>query len=273
VEQERTIGLVHPGEMGAAIGSVLVGGGHTVLWASETRSPATAGRAAAAGLTDVGSLDALTEGSNLIISVCPPQAALDVAAGVAAARRKSRPGGWTYIDANAVSPTTAARVASSVASAGGRYVDGGIVGPPPHGPMTTRLYLSGPDALAVSEHLGGAALEVHVLGEEAYAASALKLAYAGWTKGTTALLLAVREAAERASVGAALVEEWRTSQPHLESALAEAERAATTKGWRWGPEMDEVAAMMEDLGLPGGFHRSAATVLGQAGSGPADPRR
>jgi 3-hydroxyisobutyrate dehydrogenase-like beta-hydroxyacid dehydrogenase len=125
--QYSSIGLLHPGEMGAAVGDVLAGG-HPVWWASSGRSPASDRRACAAGLTDVGSVEAIRHGCELIISICPPEAALDVA------RQLSGFQG-VYLDANAIAPGTAGEVATLVEAGGGSYLDGGIIGGPPHCPL------------------------------------------------------------------------------------------------------------------------------------------
>ncbi len=126
---ETVIGLLHPGEMGAAVAACLTARGHPVRWVSEGRGPATAARAARARLADAGTVTALAGQAGIILSVCPPHAALDTARAVAAA-------GFTglYVDANAISPGTAREVRAAVGAAGARYVDGGIVGPPPERP-------------------------------------------------------------------------------------------------------------------------------------------
>jgi 3-hydroxyisobutyrate dehydrogenase-like beta-hydroxyacid dehydrogenase len=247
---EPTVGLLHPGEMGAALGAVLRGRGISVLWTSAGRSAETAGRAHEAGLADVGALDELVRRSDVILSVCPPHAALDVARSVA---------GFTgvYVDANAISPASAHAVADVVA----RVVDGGIVGPPPREPGTTRLYLSGVEADSVAELFAGTALEPRIVSEEIGAASAVKIAYAAWTKGTAALLLAVRSLARSEGVEPALLEEWELSLPELPERSLRAAQAAATKGWRWVGEMEEIAATFAAAGLPDGFHRAAAEVF------------
>jgi 3-hydroxyisobutyrate dehydrogenase-like beta-hydroxyacid dehydrogenase len=247
------IGLLHPGEMGAAVGAALVGIGHEVRWVTAGRSPATTARAEAAGLLGVPSVAELASASELIISVCPPHAALDVAASI---------GPWTgiYLDANAISPDRAREVGRIIVDGGGRFVDGGIVGPPPVQPGTTRLYVSGPDAVEVTEALATPHIESHVVSEWPGAASALKLAYAAWTKGTAALLLAIRSVAVDEGVDQWLVDEWRTSQPELADRSVRAARSALTKGWRWQGEMEEIAAMMVAHALPGGFHEAAAEI-------------
>lgn len=118
------VGLLHPGEMGAAVAAQLKRNGRVVLWASAGRGPETAKRADRAELTDAGTVDALVEQSDVVLSVCPPHAALDVARSAAGFQ-------GVYVDANAVSPATAREIAGVVEAGGATFVDGGIVGPPP----------------------------------------------------------------------------------------------------------------------------------------------
>jgi 3-hydroxyisobutyrate dehydrogenase-like beta-hydroxyacid dehydrogenase len=241
---QRTVGLLHPGEMGAAVGAVLRAQGHQVLWASEGRSDETRKRAEAAGLDDVGSVSEVAK-AEVVFSVCPPHAALEVAG-----RLEGFDG--LYVDANAVAPATAAKVARLV----GRFVDGGIVGSPPREAGTTRVYLSGDEAPAVAELFAGSVLDARVV----FSASAVKMVYAGWTKGSAALLLAIRELARREGVEETLLEEWALSIPELPERSERAARSAEQKGWRWVGEMEEIAATFEANGLPGGFHHAAAEV-------------
>jgi 3-hydroxyisobutyrate dehydrogenase-like beta-hydroxyacid dehydrogenase len=254
-----TIGIVHPGEMGAAVGASLVRAGRRVLWASEGRSAETAARAARAGLVDLATVGALAAQADLVLSVCPPHAALAVAETISAGAGSRA--GWSYLDANAVAPATAQTVGGIVEGHGGVYTDGGIIGPPPTQPGTTRLYLSGPHAIEASVLLATPELEIHVVDTSPFAASALKLSYAAWTKGSAGLLLTAWEAAVRSGVDAALGEEWRTSLPDLPERLDRARKSASSKGWRWVGEMEEIALMLESLGLPPGFHHAAAEVF------------
>ncbi len=244
------VGLLHPGEMGAAIGAMLVEQGHEVLWNPDGRSDATAQRAATAGLTTaVNPLDA-----DVILSVCPPHAALDVA-------RSLQGTPALVIDANAISPMTASRVGEVI---GERWVDGGIVGPPPRREGTTRLYLAGQHAIEASELFAGTRLEPVVLDGSPVAASSLKMAYAAWTKGSAALLLAALDSARGTGVEDALRAEWRRSQPELDSRLEGAASSASAKGWRWVGEMNEIAATFASVGLPSGFHEAAAEMFDRA---------
>ena len=138
-------GLLHPGEMGSALGAMLRGGGGRVVWAAEGRSGPSHDRAPRAGLEDVGTLPALVRDSAVIRAVCPPHAALAVAREVA---RHQFSG--LYLDGNAIAPETARAVGRVVGATGASFVDGGIVGPPPKAPGTTRRYVSGPKATAVA---------------------------------------------------------------------------------------------------------------------------
>jgi hypothetical protein len=254
-----TIGVLHPGEMGAAVGAALRQTGQTVVWASQGRSAASADRAAEAVLEDVGTLEELGRRSDVVISLCPPHAALEVA--------RALPGfAGIYVDANAVSPATARSIADVV----GRCVDGGVVGPAPQSSGTTRLYLSGADAPFIADLFAGTIVDARVVSEDVGAASALKLAYAAWTKGTSALLLAVRAMARVEGVEELLLDEWRLSLPDVPEQSITAARSALRKGWRWVGEMDEIAEAFAVAGLPDGFHRAAAEIYGRAPHGDED---
>ena len=259
------VGLLHPGEMGAAVGQCLTAAGYQVLWVPEGRSPASAARAAAAGLIPAsGGLAGLVRSAGVIVSVCPPHAALGVARQVAGF-------GGVYVDANAVSPATAREIARIIEAGGASYVDGGIIGTPPVAPGFIRFYLSGPRAGEVQRMFAGGEVDARVIGGNAapgdawFAASAVKMAYASWTKGSAALLLAARALARAEGVEEALLAEWGTSQPGLAERSDRAAGSAAAKGWRWVAEMDEIAAAMAAAGLPDGFHRAAAEVYRRSG--------
>ncbi|HET9079908.1 MAG TPA: DUF1932 domain-containing protein [Trebonia sp.] len=253
-----TVGLLHPGEMGAAVGGCLVSAGHQVLWDPARRSRATTGRALAAELTGV-SFGQIIEKSSVILSICPPHAALDVARQVADAGY-----GGCYVDANAISVATAEQVAATVTAAGAAYVDGGIIGPPPEVAGHTRLYLSGPRATEVRPLFNRSRLDARIAEGPPYAASSVKMAYAAWTKGSSALLLAARALARASGVERTLLAEWQLSQPTLAAQSERSAGAAAAKGWRWIGEMEEIAASMTAAGLPEGFHEAAAELYDRA---------
>jgi len=251
----KTVALLHPGNMGVTIGAAAATSGARVIWVSEQRGEATRRRAAQAGLADVEKLDNALSESDLVLSVCPPHAAIDVAQQVA--RQKFT---GVYVDANAVSRATAERIGEIVTDGGASFVDGGIIGSPVKQPGTTRLYLSGARARDVAALFAKSMLDARAIGREPGAASALKVAYASWTKGTDALLLAIRAYAAHEGVDDALLEEWRISQPALEKRCERAAAVATPKAWRYVGEMEEIAEAFENAGLPGGFHKAAAEL-------------
>lgn len=253
------IGLLHPGEMGAAVGAALRRAGHSVLWGSAGRSATSAARAESAGLTDAGTVAELARRSDVVMSICPPHGAEETVRAVADAGFRG-----VYVDANAVSPATTRRIGAVIDAAGGTFVDGGIIGGPPTREKGPALYLAGPEAHAVAELFKDTTVRASVVSDSVGAASALKMAYAAWTKGTAALLLAIREVARREGVDEALLAEWARSQPSLPDRSAGAERSAASKGWRWIAEMEEIAATFGAAGQPTGFHEAAAEVYRRA---------
>jgi 3-hydroxyisobutyrate dehydrogenase-like beta-hydroxyacid dehydrogenase len=250
-----TIGLLHPGEMGASVGASARANGSRVLWVSEGRGADTRQRAAGAGLEDAGTLRALVATSDVVLSVCPPHAAREVARQVAGHGFRG-----LYVDGNAIAPSTAREIETIVRAAGATYVDGGIIGPPPDKPGTTRLYLSGAAAERVRAMFEAGPLEAIVLPGDLTAASAIKMAYAAWTKGSQALIMAVRALATAEGVDEPLLAEWHRSQPDLPKRSENAARGTARKAWRWVGEMDEIAATFAGARLPDGFHRGAGEV-------------
>ena len=238
--------------MGVTVG-VAVRAPVRVAWASEGRSRETRARAAGAGFEDLGTLAAVAAAADAVLSICPPHGALALAKALAATGFDG-----LYLDANAVSPATALRIAEAAAAGGARFVDGGLVGPPAVRPGTTRLYLSGDAAAQLASLFEGSALEAIDLDADAGAASALKMCYAGFTKGSAALLLSLRAAASAYGVEDGLLGEWSRSQPGLEKRSVRAAATTAPKAWRFAGEMEEIALTLEAAGLPDGFHRAAA---------------
>jgi 3-hydroxyisobutyrate dehydrogenase-like beta-hydroxyacid dehydrogenase len=256
--------------MGAALAAAING---EVLWSSEGRSEATAVRAEKTGILDVETLESLVDGADAIISVCPPAAAVGVAGQVSAMGFAG-----LYVDVNAISPSTSREIGRRFS----RFVDGGIVGPPPlashsqnHSaesdgasnakgrPDGTRLYLSGPEASAVAALFAGSDVDARQIGSEPGQASALKMAYAAWTKGTSALLLSVAALAASEGVTQELFDEWDMSIPELAERLERLSARIGEKAWRFVGEMEEIASSYSDAGLPDGFHLAAADLYGR----------
>jgi 3-hydroxyisobutyrate dehydrogenase-like beta-hydroxyacid dehydrogenase len=165
-----------------------------------------------------------------------------------------------YVDGNAIAPATTRSVGAIVQAAGARFADGGIIGPPVRQAGSTRLYLSGQHAAEAAALFAGSLLDARAMDGPPDAASSLKMCYAAWTKGTTALLAGIRSLAASLEVEAALVEEWDLSQQGLEQRSRASVCGNAFKAWRWIAEMHEIAATFRDAGLPPGFHEAAAEV-------------
>jgi 3-hydroxyisobutyrate dehydrogenase-like beta-hydroxyacid dehydrogenase len=202
-------------------------------------------------MTEVGSLEEMIERVDLIVSVCPPGAAVETADAVAATRF-----GGTYADVNAIAPGTARRLSEQFE----HFVDGGIIGPPVKHPGTTRLYLSGPDAKVVACRWTTPALDVRIIDGGVGAASAVKTCFAAWTKAGAALLLTVRALARAEGVEDPLLAEWAMSIPDLVERSEHTATGTGPKAWRFVGEMHEISASLDDAGLPVGFGTAAAEV-------------
>ncbi|RLE17528.1 MAG: NAD(P)-dependent oxidoreductase [Actinobacteria bacterium] len=245
---DLTVGILHPGAMGVAVAAACIA---DTIWCSEGRSAATGDRASTAHLEAVPTLDELVERSSVIVSVCPPSSAIDVADSVAALGYDG-----IYVDANAVAPATAQEIAERFES----FVDAGIIGLPPTTAGTTRLYLSGARAGQVAGLWAGSVLDARVIDGGSGAASALKLAFATWTKASAAMLLSVRAFAASEQVEDALLEEWAISQPGIAERSEATAASVAPKAWRFEGEMAEIAAAMAIHDLPTGFAAAAGEV-------------
>ncbi|HSG91386.1 MAG TPA: DUF1932 domain-containing protein [Pseudomonadales bacterium] len=251
----ETVGIIHPGAMGSSIGAALAGRAE-LLFAGEGRSAATLERAAADGIRDVGTLAALVAEAGIIVSVCPPHAAQGVARDLLASGFKG-----LLVDANAISPASARLIGQRIEASGASYVDGGIIGPPARGRGTTTLLLSGKEAPRVAELFAGTGLEPRVIDDRAGSASALKMAFSAWTKGTTALLASIRAYAQAEGVDEALQAQWQTLLPDLAEGADARIAASGPKAWRYVGEMKEISRAFGDHDLPEGFHMAAADIF------------
>jgi hypothetical protein len=251
----KTVALLYPGNMGSTIGAAAATSGVRVIWASHDRSQDTKDRARRAGLVDVTHLADAVRQADVILSVCPPHAALDLALRVAEQNFKG-----LYVDANAISRATAEEIGRIVTKAGASFVDGGIIGSPVKQAGTTRLYLSGSRAPEIAELFSASMLSAKAIGPDPGAASALKVVYAAWTKCTDGLVLAIRALAAIEGVDEALGEEWSISQPDLARKSARAAAVAAPKAWRYVGEMKEIADSFAAAGLTPGFHEAAADI-------------
>lgn len=246
--------LLHPGSMGAAVGAQARCTGTTVRWVASGRSAETGRRASDAGLIECADLATALDGCDIVISICPPAHAEDVARSVAECKC-----GFSgiYLDANAIAPARMQRVAALVPTA--QVVDGGIIGGPPTKPDTTRLYVCG-HAEPIARLFEGTALEVVTLPGGVGQASALKMAYASYQKASRVLGALAHALARQHDVEDHLNREADLlhSRP-----LADTDgfRAAAARAWRWAPEMREADEALRAAGLPGDMAVGAAAAL------------
>jgi 3-hydroxyisobutyrate dehydrogenase-like beta-hydroxyacid dehydrogenase len=190
-----------------------------------------------------------------LISVCPPHAAEEVADQVLSYGFRG-----LYLDANAISPQRAIRIGERMGAAGASFVDGGIVGGPAWEPNSTWLYLSGEEAAAIADCFAAGPLETIIIGQASGKASALKMCYAAWTKGSTALLCAILATSAELGVWDDLEQQWERNWPGFAEQSVNRVRRVTAKAWRFAGEMDEISATLAEAGLPGGFHAAAADL-------------
>lgn len=252
-----TVGILHPGSMGAAVAAQATPNAEAVLWCSAGRSPATRERAEQAGLTAVGGLRELAERCDIVMGICPPANAIEVASAVAET-------GFTglYVEANAVAPATVSAIHAEGFGGAADFLDAAVVGSPPSRTKSPRLYVSGAEGPVhrISELFKGTAVDVRPLAGDVGQASALKLAYTSFQKTSRVL----------AAVSYALAEHHQVHEELLDIAslrtgnyLAEPDYIPKTaaRAWRWGPELGEAASALTSAGLPADQAHAAAKVL------------
>ena len=254
------IGILHPGEMGVSVAASAIHSGHEVYWVSEGRGQKTSQRAKENHLLDVGTLEQFCQNVDIILSVCPPHAAEAVARSVVEQGFKGY-----YLDANAISPQRAIKIGQMMQANGIHFVDGGIIGGPAWNSKETWLYLSGGDAQIIAACFSKGPLETRIIGSEIGKASTLKMCYAAYTKGTTALLAAILATAESLGVRGELYQQWDMDDANFSEQVNRRVTRVTAKAWRFEGEMHEIASTFQAAGLPGGFHESAAEIYRRMG--------
>ncbi len=252
-----TVAVLHPGRMGAGVARAARTGGARVLWCPTGRGEATRQRADAAELEAVEHFGDLLAASDVVLSICPPAVAEDVAAQVA-----DHGFSGLYVEANAISPQRLQHVAKTVTRGGAHVVDGCIIGPPPDEGASPRLYLAGSDGdtAAVASLFPGTRVRPVPMSADLGAASALKAAYASFQKASRALAGVSHALADAYGVGDALADE---AERTAASALAEPDYlpSVAARAWRWAPELDQVAETLRAAGLPDELASAAAQVL------------
>ena len=257
-ETIQKIGIISPGAMGISVAAAMQRSGFDVYWASAGRSGHSVARAQEHNLLDAQTVANLCATCEALVSVCPPHTAVTVAEEVLTAGFRG-----VYLDANAIAPQKVIHMAERMAAAGVVFVDGGIIGGPAWEPQRTWLYLSGEQAELAASFFAAGFLATAVIGKKIGQASALKMCFAAYTKGTTALLSLILAGAEALDVRANLEEQWSRGGSDFAAQTQQRVRRVTAKAWRFEGEMHEIAATFAEVGLPAGFHEAAADIYGR----------
>lgn len=250
------LGILHPGQMGAAVAAQAAQIGAEVLWCPDGRGEPTATRAREAGLRAV-TLHKLLAESAVVLSICPPAVAEDVAVLVAEHRFNG-----VYVEANAIAPSRYQDIQAALRQTGAEVIDGCLIGPPPRPGKAVHLYLAGPGEplTRVQALFTGTAVHTHRMETPPGSASALKMSYASYQKATRALAAVAHALADQHGVRDHLITEAERS---TRSPLADPGCLSTVaaRAWRWAPEMREVARTLDSAGLPPDLAEAASRVL------------
>ncbi len=252
------VAILSPGAMGHAVGRVLAEHGVDIITCLAGRSERTHRLASAAGFTEIPTLEDLVCEADLVLSILVPVDAEASACQLAGALKAT--GAQPYIaDCNAISPMRSAKIEAVIQSAGGRFIDASIIGPPPGQGAPPRFYVSGTHAEAMLP-LDGKGIVVKSLGEIIGRASGIKMCYAALTKGTSTLQVALLTAAE--SMG--LTEELRQELAYSQAAALQSMESTIPRlppnAHRWVGEMEEIASTFAKVGVTSHFHLGAAAI-------------
>ena len=261
-----TVAIMSPGDMGHAVGQVLSESGIDVITCTDGRSQRTKNLAEMAGLRQVATLEDMVIQADLVLSIMVPSKAMSFVREISPHFESSKTPTY-FADCNAVSPQSALAMAEVINQAGGKFIDGGIIGTAPTKGDTPRFYVSGPDASLVME-LDGRGIIVKAIGNKVGQASGIKMCYAALTKGTNTLHVALLTAASRMGLTDDLRKEFEFSQKSHLAAMEKGISRLPANAHRWIGEMEEIAATFENLGVTPNFHKGAAEIYKMLNSTP-----
>ena len=262
----KAVGILSPGDMGHAVGRVLVERGMKVLTCLEGRSKHTCDLAIKAKIEAVPTYGQLVRDADIILSILVPAEAKNTATAVSQALEETGEQ-IIYVDCNAIAPATVREIGEIISKAGSRFIDSGIIGGPPSPRSFTRLYASGTDTEEF-EQLSKYGLDIRVVGKEIGQASGLKMVYAALTKGTSALSIELLVAAWRMGLYETLIGEWQLSQKDRHDSLSRSLQSVPGKSRRWVGEMEEIAKTFGSLGLTPRILEGAADLYRFVGKNP-----
>ena len=254
----NTVAIMSPGDMGHAVGQVLTESGIDVITCTDGRSQRTKNLAEMAGLRQVATLEDMVIQADLVLSIMVPSKAMSFVREISPHFESSKTPTY-FADCNAVSPQSALAMAEVINQAGGKFIDGGIIGTAPTKGDTPRFYVSGPDA-SVAMELDGRGIVVKAIGDKIGQASGIKMCYAALTKGTHTLHVALLTAAAKMGLTDDLKKEFEFSQKEHLIAMETGISRLPANAHRWIGEMEEISSTFESLGITPGFHNGAADV-------------
>ena len=250
------IGLIGLGEMGSEIGRYLIMNDLEVISVYEGRSDVSKKRALNYGIKDAGSVEKLCINSDLIISIIPPDKAIETADLYTSYKNKND---QIYCDLNAISTMTAKKLKLILDEKKIDYVDGAIIGGPPTENYSPRIYLSGKFSEKL-KFLNGKGMELVILKGSDFKASATKMVYASITKGSKALVAGALITAKKNNVYDELMDELKYSDEYFRLVAKNQIPGIKHKAYRWIGEMNEISLTFKESGLTGGFHSEAEKV-------------
>ena len=254
----NTVAIMSPGDMGHAVGQVLSESGIDVITCTDGRSQRTKNLAEMAGLRQVATLEDMVIQADLVLSIMVPSKAMSFVREISPHFASCKTPTY-FADCNAVSPQSALAMAEVINQAGGKFIDGGIIGTAPTKGDTPRFYVSGPDASVVMK-LDGRGIVVKAIGDKIGQASGIKMCYAALTKGTHTLHVALLTAAAKMGLTDDLKKEFEFSQKEHLVAMETGISRLPANAHRWIGEMEEISSTFESLGITPGFHNGAADV-------------
>ncbi|MFC2034113.1 DUF1932 domain-containing protein [Chloroflexota bacterium] len=262
----NAVGILSPGDMGHAVGQVLVEHGMIVYYCPEGRSERTCGLAKKAGIKIMQTYEDMIQNTDIILSILVPSEAKNAAINISHTLEKSGKQ-IIYVDCNAIAPITVKETGEPILNAGSCFIDAGIIGGPPSLKSSPRIYASGKDAEELKK-LSKYGLNIITVGKEIGQASGLKMVYAAMTKGTSALSIELLVAAWRMGLYEALIKEWQSSQPERYGHLSKSLQSVPSKAKRWIGEMEEIAKTFSNVDLTPKILEGTADLYRFVGNNP-----
>ena len=270
METVKTVAILSPGDMGSNVGRALRENGLEVITCLTDRSQRTRELAESAGIVDVPDFAQMIDRADIVLSVLVPERAVDVARQVATVIEQSgKP--LPFADCNPVAPAVAIEMAKIIDGAGGKYIDGGIIGSPPGRGAPPRFYASGPHESTLGQ-LDGRGISVPLMGGEVGRASAIKMCYASLSKGTAALNASALISAMNLGIYDEFINEMESSQQGVLKNM-QGVKGLGAKAFRWIDEMEQISATFGAAGATPHMHKGAADIFRLVTSSPIGDER